>query len=146
MHNSQNCFRIVVMYISVCMGMEICAQNFNPKQIEQERQTFITRQARLCSSDSVVFFKLFNELQNSKRELHKQIKILSKKVPTTNEERRQLVYDIDSLELKMRQLDLEYHEQMFEKLPVKLVYDALKAEDTFRKQTFHRVAKNFKRH
>ena len=79
MHNFQNCFRIVVMYISVCMGMEICAQNFNPKQIEQERQTFITRQARLCSSDSVVFFKLFNELQNSKRELHKQIKILSKR-------------------------------------------------------------------
>ena len=96
MHNFQNCFRIVVMYISVCMCMEICAQNFNPKQIEQERQTFITRQARLCSSDSVVFFKLFNELQNSKRELHKQIKILSKKVPTTNEERRQLVYDIDN--------------------------------------------------
>lgn len=132
---------LITLLIVPCVAM---AQRFDHERFDADRAQYITLEAGLSAADSTVFFQLFYEMQEKKREVHCQLKACPKEHPATEEECRQEILGRDSLELQMKTIEQAYHEKMLQALKPSLVCRALKAEADFCRQAFRRVAKKMK--
>lgn len=117
------------------------AQGFNADRFDQDRTQFIVREAGLGQADSTAFFTLYNEMQDRKRDLHKQLKALPKELPSTNDSCRLVIMGRDSLDMEMKAVEQHYHARMLEMLNPATVFRALRAESAFYRQAFRRAAK-----
>lgn len=138
-------FHIFYILTALCVvPRTVTAQKFDPERINADRAQYITQETGMCTTDSAVFFALYNEMQDKKREVHCQMKACPKEQPMSEELCRQVIEGRDSLELQMKKIEQSYHEKMLQALKPSLVFRALKAEADFCRQAFRRVAKKMK--
>lgn len=120
------------------------AQKFDPQRFDAERAAYMTKAAQLSAEDSVAFFTLFNEMQDKKRALHHQMKRIPKEQPSTEDSCRVAISGWDDIDLRMKAVEQDYHQRMMDALRPSQVFQLLKAEGEFCRQTFRRAAKKTK--
>lgn len=136
---------ILVCTLLVC-AISISAQpghkKFDPREFQANLEQFITTEAALTPQEAQAFFPAFRELQKKQRVLFEEQRRLRHIKPATDEACRDAVMKIDENELKMKELQLQYHQRFFSILPPAKVFDVIKAEARFHRQAFRQMAGN----
>jgi hypothetical protein len=134
---------VLVLTILICASVATMAQRrgaFNPERYQAEMEQFITREACLTPQEASLFFPMFRELQSKQRVLfdnarkHRNIK------PADEASCREAILERDDHDLQIKSLQQQYHIKFMNILPASKVYDILRAEDQFHRQSFKRMA------
>lgn len=143
--NMNKIFTIRICALIVGLAFGVIAANaqqhkFTPERFQQEFQQFVISTTSLSEQDSASFFSLNDQLQNEKRELRDQIQQLSKEIPADDAQSRKLIEESDSLEIKIKELERDYHQKMMESISPLKVFQIMNAQSLFVRQELRKAA------
>ena len=122
----------------------LCAQQkgrkFDNEKFKAELYQYLTNQASLTSQEAAAFFPLYEEMLVKQRALFVKKKKSCKTKPADEKGCRQLILNMDKLEIEMKEIQAQYHKKFLHVMPASKLYDVLKAEENFHRQAFKRVA------
>ena len=95
---------------------------FNPAKFEADLEKYIATHACLLPSESAKFFPVYREM-----------------TPRDNEGCAESIRRLDELDIRMKQLQQEYHSRFMTILPAKKVLSIIKAEEQFHRQIFKKM-------
>ena len=107
---------------------------FSPTEYWKQQKAFFTEKAGLTEDESEKFFPLYNELQQKKRELNREVRRMSYQDNQTEDQARKTLDVIAETNLKIAQLEKEYLEKFKEVLPASKILKVQNAEDQFNSQ------------
>lgn len=113
---------------------------FSPDDFHARLEQFITRTACLSPVEASKFFPVYKEMREKQRVLHDEMMKYKRIKPVTEADCKRYIEQIDKLEIEIKQIQRRYHEKFLHVLPASKVYDVMKAEDKFYRQTFKRMA------
>ena len=136
---------VLVFTILLCVSVTTVAQRrggggFNPERHQAEVEQFITREACLTPQEASLFFPMFRELQSKQRVLFDNVRKHRHIKPADEASCREAILERDDNDLKIKSLQQQYHIKFMSVLPACKVYDILRAEDLFHRQSFQRMA------
>lgn len=112
---------------------------FDPKRFEIEMQQFITQKAGLTPKEAAEFFPIFNEMQAKQRALMDKMRTYNF-VDTNNEKVcLKAIKEMDEIDLKVKEIQKEYHLKFCKVISPSKVYKVLKADEEFHRQAFKRM-------
>lgn len=143
MINHDMSFKRIVLLITLSVGvMTVVAQEkFNPTQFRANLHKRIVIEAQLSQEEAEKFFPVYDEMKDKQRAIHKQMKELSKQKPASDAACKSAILKRDKFELQMKQLESSYHDRFLKILSPSKVYDILRAESKFHRETFRKMAK-----
>lgn len=143
MINHDISFKRIVLLITLSVGvMTVVAQEkFNPTQFRANLHKRIVIEAQLSQEEAEKFFPVYDEMKDKQRAIHKQMKELSKQKPASDAACKSAILKRDKFELQMKQLESSYHDRFLKILSPSKVYDILRAESKFHRETFRKMAK-----
>lgn len=123
-------------------ALDISAQQnkFEPQRFQVEFRQYVIKAAALSNSDADAFFPMNDDLQNQKRELRDQIQQINQKKPSDDDESRRMLEETDSLEIKIKELERDYHRKMMDVISPTKLFEIMNAQSQFLRQTLRRVA------
>jgi len=130
-------FILLLALCAVCVGAQ--HRRFSPQQFQAEMEKFITSEAKLTRKEAARFFPVYSEMCRKKRVLFDEMKRCRKTKPATDAECRKIIQKIDGLDIRIKELERQYHGKFLKILPAGKVYDVLKAEARFHRQAFKRM-------
>jgi len=134
--------KLLLTCMMIALAMTVSAQHrFNPEQFRAELHKRIAAEARLSQEEMEKFFPVYDQMKDKQRFLHQQMKGLMKMNPGSDAACRSAIMKRDKLELQMKKLEADYHERFMKILSPLKVYDIIKAEARFHRETFRRMAK-----
>ena len=107
---------------------------FSAAEYWKQQKAFFTEKAGLTEDESEKFFPLYNELQQKKRELNREVRRMSYQDNQTEDQARKTLDVIAETNLKIAQLEKEYLEKFKEVLPASKILKVQNAEDQFNSQ------------
>lgn len=138
-----------VLSIIVCLAFALAltaqpkdGQRFDPKKFEAEMEQFITCRAGLTPTEASRFFPLFREMQAKQRSYFNEMRLYRHANPDDEEACRNAVAHMDEIDIKIKQLQRDYHQKFMSVMPAGKVLAVIKAEDAFHRQAFRRAAKH----
>ena len=128
-------FKILMVFCMLAIGL--CAQEkqrFSPEKFEADMVAYITREAQLSQQECEGFFPLLKEMHNKQRELYGKIRKIGKERPADDKAFAEAVKEVDRMNIELKQIEEQYHQNMLKKIPASKLYDAIKAENRFHRQ------------
>lgn len=121
-----------------------------PKKFDADRfqaalEQFITTEAALSPAEAEVFFPLYREYIRKQHALSKDMHTCKNYKPATDKECREAIEHSDDIDIEIKELQKEYHRKFMKVLPAGKVYDILKAESKFHRQSFKKAKDDGKR-
>jgi hypothetical protein len=107
---------------------------FSAAEYWKQQKAFFTEKAGLTEDESEKFFPLYNELQQKKRELNREVRRMSYQDNQSEDQARKTLDVIAETNLKIAQLEKEYLEKFKEVLPASKILKVQNAEDQFNSQ------------
>jgi hypothetical protein len=126
----------------VCQADE--PQKFSPEKFQAEMEQFITKEAGLTADEGAKFFPLFREMQRKQRAVFGKMRQEGRVKPTDDASCKRLVQKRDEVELELKKIQQNYHNKFFTVLSASKVFDVLRAEERFHRQTFRNMGQNFR--
>ena len=141
-HHDMALKRIILLILLSVGVMTVGAQEkFNPVQFRANLHKRIVIEAQLSQEESEIFFPIYDEMKEKQRAIHKQMKELSHQKPASDAACKSVILKRDKLEMQMKQLESSYHDRFLKILSPSKVYDILRAESRFHRETFRKMAK-----
>lgn len=138
--------RHIIIYVSLFLSLPVLAQQkpgkFDPKQFQADLEQFIVKEAVLTPSDAEVFFPVYREYNEKKHALALEARFLNGYKPLSDEQCREAIEKEDEYEIKIKELQMLYHKKYLRILPASKVYDILRAEDKFHRQSFRDMSRD----
>lgn len=116
-------------------------EKFDKERFIKEQEQYITTQAHLTPKEAAAFFPLFREMQEKQRELFMKHRQLERTKVQNNNDAKQLIKNLDNLELQIKQLQIKYHSKFYSVLPAMKVLECIKAEERFKHETMEKMAR-----
>ena len=110
---------------------------FSPAEYAQQQREFFTKNAELTQAEADAFFPIYNELQQKKRELNREIRIIMRQEPGTQVSEEQSLKAIDAkadVNIKIANLEKEYLQKFKQVLPASKILKIQNAEEQFNSQ------------
>ena len=110
---------------------------FSPAEYAKQQREFFTRNAELTQEEADAFFPIYNELQQKKREINRQIRMTMRQEPGTQISEEQSLKAIDAkadANIKIAELEKEYLNKFKEVLPASKILKIQNAEEQFNSQ------------
>lgn len=144
--------RLIIIFALATTIMGAAAQNhggkrgegFDPDRFQADLEQFIVREAGLMPSEAEVFFPVYREYNDKQHALLREKRFLYHYRPMTDEECRKAIEEDDKYEIKLKELQEEYHKKYLRILPASKVYDIIRAEDRFHRQSYRDMSKGKK--
>lgn len=137
--------RAFVVVLTLTIALAVNAQGpkrkFDPVQFERDLEQYITKEASLSVYESSVFFPLYREMMGKQRVIFGQMKRYRFVDVQDNEASADAIEKQDALDIKMKELQQEYHRKFMKVLPAGKVFQIIKAESRFHRQAFRRAAR-----
>lgn len=130
----------VLCFMFFALDIRAQQNKFEPQRFQVEFRQYVIKAAALSNSDADAFFPMNDDLQNQKRELRDQIQQISQKKPTDDDESRRMLEETDSLEIKIKELERDYHRKMMDVISPTKLFEIMNAQSQFLRQTLRRVA------
>jgi len=110
---------------------------FSPAEYAKQQQEFFTKNAELTPTEAEAFFPVYNELQQKKRELNREIRRIMRQEPGTQVSEEQSLKAIDAqadVNIKIAELEKEYLQKFKQILPASKILKVQNAEEQFNSQ------------
>lgn len=129
---------LIIIFITLLAKAEQY-DTFDKEAYKKEQHKYITCKAKLSPGEATNFFAIFDVMRNEEAKVFEQIRAVRKQKPATDKEFRSAIQQIDKYEIKLKQIQEQYHNKLFKALPAKKVYEALRASDSFDKEKFREM-------
>lgn len=110
---------------------------FSAAEYWRQQKAFFTEKASLTEDEANAFFPLYNELQQKKRELNRDIRRIMREAASTGASEEQSLKAIDAqaeTNIKIAQLEKEYLQKFKKVLPASKILKIQNAEEQFNSQ------------
>lgn len=107
---------------------------FSPAEYWKQQKAFFTEKANLTEDEANAFFPLYNELQQKKRDLNREIRRMSLQEGQTDDQARKSLDAIAEANIKIAQLEKEYLDKFEEVLPASKILKIQNAQEQFNSQ------------
>ena len=110
---------------------------FSPAEYAKQQQEFFTKNAELTPAEAEAFFPVYNELQQKKREINRDIRRMMRQEPGTQVSEDQSLKAIDAqadANIKIAELEKEYLQKFKKILPASKILKVQNAEEQFNSQ------------
>lgn len=133
--------QLILSLLLLC-GLTASAQHhFDVQAFEAEKQTYVLQQAHLTPEETRRFVPLYKEMMAKKRKLHGELRQLRKQSADNERAARALIERRDNLEIRMRQVERDYHQRMLKVMSAVKLKAALDAERKYHRMMFRKAAK-----
>lgn len=112
---------------------------FNPAKFEADLEKYISTHAGLLPSESAKFFPVYREMMKKQRMLFDEMRRCRMFGASTNEECAEKIRRMDEMDIRIKQLQQEYHSRFMTILPAKKVLNIIKAEEEFHREMFRKM-------
>lgn len=119
---------------------------FSLEQFHAQLEQYITQAACLTPQEASRFFPIYKEMMKKQRELHNEMRNYKRIKPVSEAECKKCVERMDKIDIEIKQIQRRYREKFLQILPAGKVYDIIKAEDKFYRQSFKKIADKKSRH
>jgi len=136
----------VLLLLCVCsVGADAQKRKrFSPEKFEAELEQFIATDACLSPQEASRFFPLYREMRKKQRAYFGRDRHFNSVNPHDDEECAEAIRRHDENEIKMKELQRDYHERFMTIMPASKVYTIIKSEDKFHRQIFKRATREVK--
>ena len=110
---------------------------FSPTEYWNQQKAFFTERAGLTEDEANAFFPLYNELQQKKRDLNREIRRIMREAAGPEATQEQSLKAIDAqaeTNIKIAELEKEYLQKFKEVLPATKILKVQNAEEQFNSQ------------
>lgn len=110
---------------------------FSPAEYAKQQRTFFTEKAGLTEAEANAFFPIYNELQQKKRELNREIRRILRQeggAEVSEEQSLKAINATADTNIKIAELEKEYLQKFKEILPASKILKIQNAEDQFNSQ------------
>lgn len=110
---------------------------FSPAEYARQQREFFTKNAELTQAEADEFFPVYNELQQKKRELNRNIRLIMRVEPGSQVTEEQSIKAIDAkadVNIKIAELEKEYLQKFKKILPASKILKIQNAEEQFNSQ------------
>lgn len=129
-------FSLVLLMVACTISAQKEPKKFDADRFQAALEQFITTEAALSPAEAEVFFPLYREYIRKQHALSKDMRMRNKYKPATDKECREAIEYSDDVDIEIKELQKEYHRKFMKVLPAGKVYDILKAENKFHRQSF----------
>lgn len=112
-------------------------EQFSPAEYWEQQKEFFTNQASLTQDEANAFFPIYNELQQKKRELNREIRRIMREEggPMVSEDGSLKAIDAKAdVNIKIAELEKEYLQKFKQVLPASKILKIQNAEEQFNSQ------------
>lgn len=112
-------------------------EQFSPAEYWEQQKEFFTNQASLTQDEADAFFPIYNELQQKKRELNREIRRIMRQEggPMISEDGSLKAIDAKAdVNIKIAELEKEYLQKFKQVLPASKILKIQNAEEQFNSQ------------
>ena len=127
-----------------CMATAFGQKHFDGEAFEQQLVSYVTQQAKLSADEAHRFQPIYKEMVTKKRALHDQLRALRHQKPTTDKAARSLIVRADDLEIRMKQVEKDYHQRMLKVVSPLKLKKVLEAERKYHRMMLRKAAKKGK--
>ncbi len=110
---------------------------FSPAEYWRQQKEFFTQKAGLTDDEANAFFPLYNELQQKKRDLNREIRMIMRPEMGVQPSEEQSLKAIDAMadvNIKIAELEKEYLQKFKQVLPASKILKIQNAEEQFNSQ------------
>ena len=110
---------------------------FSPTEYWNQQKAFFTEKAGLTEDESKAFFPVYNELQQKKRDLNREMRRIMREAAGSQATEEQSLKAIDSMaetNIKIAELEKEYLQKFKKILPASKILKVQNAEEQFNSQ------------
>lgn len=129
---------MIALMLSVAAGAQEKADSnrpqFSPEKFHSELEQFIVREACLTPEESTQFFPLYEEMRSKQRGVFDRMRRLNRVKPADEERCREVIIELDNLEIEAKQIEQTYHNKIMTIMPASKLFDAIKAENRFHRR------------
>ena len=129
----------------ILLTLSVSAQNrrpnpsgqFSPAEYAKQQREFFTRNAELTQEEADAFFPIYNELQQKKREINRQIRMTMRQeggAPLSEEQSLKAIEAKADANIRIAELEKEYLKKFKEVLPASKILKVQNAEEQFNSQ------------
>lgn len=112
---------------------------FNPAKFEADLEKYIATHACLLPGEAAKFFPVYREMMKKQRMLFDEMRKFREFTPRDNEGCAESIRRQDEIDIRIKQLQQEYHSRFMTFLPAKKVMGIIKAEEQFHRQIFKKM-------
>ena len=136
--------KILVIFIVTALlyASEAGAQGprlFDPAKFQADLEQFITMEAALTPQEAADFFPLYREMRKKQMVFFDDDRRFKHVDLTDDKACESAIRRHDSNDIKMKEIQQEYHNKFLRILPAGKVFRIIRAEDRFHRQMFKRV-------
>lgn len=110
---------------------------FSPSEYAKQQREFFTKNAELSQEEADAFFPIYNELQQKKREINREIRMTMRQeggAVISEEKSLKAIEAKADANIKIAELEKEYLEKFKEVLPASKILKVQNAEEQFNSQ------------
>ena len=135
----------IISIVCILLTLSVSAQNrrpnpsgqFSPAEYARQQREFFTKNAELTQEEADAFFPIYNELQQKKREINRQIRMTMRQEGGVQISEEQSLKAIDAkadANIRIAELEKEYLQKFKEVLPASKILKIQNAEEQFNSQ------------
>lgn len=132
---------IIMIALACCFLPGMSQKQFNAKAFDSELLSYVTRQASLTREEYKRFAPIYREMLTKKRDLHCELRQLKQQQTTNERVAKSLINRCDNLEVRMKQVEKSYHQQMLKAVSALKLKAIIDAERLYHRSAFRKAAK-----
>lgn len=136
---------LALLMIACTISAQKEPKKFDADRFQAALEQYITTEAALSPAEAEVFFPLYREYIRKQHALSKDMHTCKKYKPATEKDCREAIENSDDIDIEIKELQKEYHRKFMKVLPASKVYDILRAESKFHRQSFKKAKDDKKR-
>ena len=139
--------RRYLFIILIAFGISVTAQGqqkFDPERYQADLEQFITSEACLTPQESARFFPVYREMMKKQHSLYDELRKYRHFKPANEGGCLDAILLKDQLDIQVKELQQQYHQKFLRIISASKLYDVIKAEDKFHRQSFKRMSEHKK--
>lgn len=134
----------ILLIILLCIiTLPSIAQDKKKFDLESHRKALreqVISRAQLTQEEADKFFEIYFKMREEERAVFDKGKDWKVQDSLTDEECKEAVRQFDSMQVQLKVLAANYHAMMFDELPAKKVWNALKECEIYNRETFRKMS------
>ena len=117
---------------------------FDPERYQAVLEQFITSEACLTPTEAAKFFPVYREMMKKQHSVFHQLRKYRHIKPADEQGCREAILLKDEVDIQAKELQQQYHQKFLRILTASKLYDVIKAEEKFHRQSFKRMSERKK--
>ncbi len=136
-------FIILITISTLAMAQQNGEQKrFDPERYQAELEQFITSEACLTPQEASKFFPVYREMMKKQHSLFMDLRKYRHFKPADENGCKEAILLKDQIDIQSKELQQQYHQKFLRIIPASKLFDIIKAEDEFHRQSFKKMADN----